>query len=120
MERRRLLGIAPPVRYPDTNVHVQFLLAAVNHLVDMRSYLAPDDSPDKTHQALRLPKFAATDGLYHDEKSIVDLVVQLLGSQLTAQVIADALGEKLVQLLHTGLFPVVDAFHQIGPVYLIV
>ena len=62
--------------YP--NVQVQLIPPAMDHLIDVRSHLTPDHRPNKTHQTIRFPQIAAANGLHHDEKSVVNFIVQLL------------------------------------------
>ena len=115
-ERRALFRIIAPIRDPYTQVQVQLIAPAVNSIVNIRSYLAAYHGSYETHQAVRLPQFSTPDGLDHDDKSVVNLIIQFLVPQLPAQIITDAAAEQPVKLLHAGFIAAMYAFHQILPV----
>jgi hypothetical protein len=65
-EGRILFRIAARVGYSNSNIQMQFFLAAVNHIVDIGGHLPPDDCPDKAHQSLRLAQVTPLDRVHHN------------------------------------------------------
>jgi hypothetical protein len=92
--------ISVRVRDSDRRFHIDLLAADMDNPVNVSSDLTPHDSSDESHQPLRVAKLAATYGLDYHDKRVMDLVVQLLGPQLTAKLEPNALGKELIQFLH--------------------
>ena len=69
----------------------------------------------KSHQTRRLAQLPTPDRLDHDDKGIVNLVVQFLGAQLAAQIEPDSLGKELIKLLHAVGFAQSDPVNQYHP-----
>ena len=59
-------------------------------VVDVRRHLPPYHRADEPHQPLRFPEIPAADRLDDDKKRIVNLILNLLCSQLPAQIKPDA------------------------------
>src|SRR5947209_11380684 len=91
-----LLGIIAAVRNAAAQLDIQLFPAAVHYIIYVCGYLAADYGPDKAHQAVGFPQIAAPDGLHDDQKSIVDLVVQFLRTELPAQKESDTFGKDAV------------------------
>jgi hypothetical protein len=87
----------------------------MNHPIDMRGHLSSYNGSDKSHEAMRIAQFPSPDRLHDHHEGVVDLIVQLLRSQLAAQVEADPLGKERVQLFQAVGFSRSDALDQIGP-----
>jgi hypothetical protein len=55
----------------------------VNHSGNAKAHLTVQDRAHETHQTIRLAQIAATYGLDHDYKHVVDEIIDILGSQAT-------------------------------------
>ncbi|HTT66337.1 MAG TPA: hypothetical protein VMG35_31010 [Bryobacteraceae bacterium] len=110
-----LFGIAAGVAHGEAPVEVKLLLAAEDVILDLRSYLPAHDGPDIAHQAVRLAQLSPLDGLRHDDESIVDPVIQILGAQLPAQIEANATRKDPVQFFQSVRLVPPDFFDQFGP-----
>src|SRR5579864_938052 len=93
------------------------LAPAMDQMVDMRRYLPPQYRTDKSHEALWFPEVTSADRFDDNQKSIVDLIIDLLPSELTAQIKADAFGEQAVQLFHRRFVAAVDSVDESGPIH---
>jgi hypothetical protein len=72
---------------------------------DRGRYLPFDDGSDVTHQALGLPKLAVVDRLQNGDETVMELVIDFIGAEMTQQEIADGATEKVVKFLNCGRVP---------------
>jgi hypothetical protein len=84
VERGALFRIIAAVRHPDANVQMQLLTTAVYDVIDMRGDLPPNYSAHEAHETFGFPQIPASNGLHHDQESIVNLIVEFLRSELPA------------------------------------
>src|SRR5260370_22517072 len=87
------LGIPIGVDDYATCLQIGHIPARLDGDIYIGSHLTANDGPDKTHQALGIAQFAALNSLDHNQVTIVNLVIQFLGPQLTAKIEPDATGE---------------------------
>jgi hypothetical protein len=80
--------------------------------IDLRGHLAANYCPYETHQPLRLAQFIPPDRLHHDQKSVVHSIIQILRTQLPAQIVTDTPREHPIQLLHSAFIAAPDIFNQ--------
>ena len=106
-----LFRIAVVVHNYGSVLYPHLLAASMDGLIDVSGHLPSDHRPHKTHQSLGIAKFSTAYGLHHDQKRIMNLILQVLRSQLTAQVEAHASGENFVKFLHARLVFGLDSFY---------
>jgi hypothetical protein len=101
----------------DEPTHFPLLLVAtaLDSLVNAGRDLSAHHGAHEAHQPFGFAQIAPPDGLHHDQKCIVHLVVQLLNAKLAAEVEADAMFEDSVQLLHARIVAALDLLHHLKP-----
>jgi hypothetical protein len=72
---------------------------------DRGRYLPFDDGSDVAHQALGLPKLAVVNRLKNGDETVMELVIDFIGAEMTQQEIADGTTEKVVEFLNRGSVP---------------
>jgi len=90
---RLLFRVSIEIDHRSARFDPHLLAPRMHCLVDMPGHLPPDHRSDETHQPLRLPEFSLAHGLHDDQERVMNLILQVLRSQLAAQVETDAPGE---------------------------
>jgi hypothetical protein len=88
----------------------------VYDFIDIGGDLSTNDCTYESHQAVRLAQVSAPNSLHHDEKRVVDLVVQFLGAELAAQVVPNTTSKEPVKIFQSGLIAALDSRHELMPV----
>ena len=113
-----LFGIAPGVAHGESPIQIELLLAAEDVVLDLGGHLPADDGPHIAHQAIGFAQLSTLDGLRHDQERIVDPVVQILGTELPAQIKAHTARKNPIQFFQSIGIVLPDFFDQFGPAWL--
>jgi hypothetical protein len=110
------LGADVAIGDADSAIDVELIAAPRVDFFDEIRDLAADDRADKPHQAFWFAKFTALNRLDHNDKCVMDAVVDILTAQLADDHELDAAGEEAVELLEGSGFVALDTRDKLMPV----